>query len=126
MENSVKFADICSSSLNEISNPSVKYKPCIRCGLCCITGLCYAGEYRKDIEICKYFRVEEDLTTACKFMEENVAFKNDMLNKGCFLRSYSMSLYNYYTASVDITNLKKRIRCIDHAQYHNRQTNREL
>ena len=80
---------------------------CIRCGLCCIAGCCWAGE-EDEFGICKFLLVNQDLTTTCTKIRDDTVVRGSLIGTGCFVRR-SQTIVDGYLEVYDIDTIKTEI-----------------
>lgn len=85
----------------------MEYKPCIRCGMCCIVApCCFSGV--EDGGDCPYLVINNDDTTTCTNKYAITAFVDHGV--GCPLQANNCELYNLYLEEYNISETKQRIK----------------
>lgn len=74
--------------------PKFKLPKCIRCGACCVSGICTHGIKDTNTDICIYLKMHDYNKTSCKLMKEKGPGALNM-DIGCYLRTLP-DIYNYY------------------------------
>lgn len=73
--------------------------PCIRCGVCCSSGVCPHG-IEDSYGMCAYLIINDKQNgkqTSCKLLLENRINPKDIgIGIGCILRELYIVVYNYY------------------------------
>jgi len=70
------------------------YHKCIRCGICCISGVCDLGHENEETGVCEFLEIYPDKTTSCRKV------KNDehpviSIGKGCVIRQWPEVYKNF-------------------------------
>lgn len=72
-----------------------KYQKCIRCGVCCSSGICSSG-IEDENGLCKYLQLENNNITSCQLIIDNkMPRKSVGIGNGCILRVLP-DVYDYY------------------------------
>lgn len=84
----------------------MKRTSCVRCGMCCIATLCYAGK-RGDSGHCKHLTVNSNLTTTCERIKAEPEVKRSLVHNGCVLGG--SKLYEEYLKIHHVGEIKRGI-----------------